>query len=54
MITMQVRVAVLFIAAACGPATASRRQKTVPNKPSVAVLLARLHSQDDVERYTAS
>jgi hypothetical protein len=53
MITMQVRVAIFFIAAACGPATARGWQQAVSNKPSVAVLLARLHSQDDVERSTA-
>jgi hypothetical protein len=52
MITIQVRVAVLFIAAAGGTATASWRQQAAP-KPSVAALLAKLHSAERSERAEA-
>jgi hypothetical protein len=52
MISIQVRIAVLFIAAACGTATTSWRQQ-VTQQPSVAALLAKFHSTKDSERVEA-
>lgn len=52
MITAQVKIAVVFIAAACGTVTASWGQQAA-QKPSVATLLSELHSKVESKRAKA-